>query len=354
MAADLSHAPDRSDAAELRRARRRFVLVGVVVPLVATLGGVVLMLVWLPQLPDPVAVHWSGGGEADGFASASLTIVLTALVGVGLTALFALPVLIASREGEWAPAMRFLGALSAGTTVYLVALMTWSLGMQRGLADAHDAPSILPALIGGLVLGLAIGAAAWLAQPRVALSGGRGPRTTAAEPLALAPGERAVWLRTVTMPRAGMIGVVAATAVFAIAALWLAVTGGGELAVMFALLAVLFVVLLLTTTVFRIRIDDAGLAVRSAVGIPRWHVPLSSIESVAVTRIDPMVQFGGWGIRLGTDGRFGVVLQRGDAIQVGRAGKRPLVVTVEDAATGAALLQALVDRSRADSAVERG
>ncbi len=144
-----------TDTSPIRRARARFVLVGVVVPLLATIVGIVLMLAWLPQLPDPVAVHWGANGEPNGFASPWVTIAMTAAIGVGLTALFALPVLLASRRGEWGPSMRFLGALSAGGTVYLIGLMTWSLGMQRGLADAHDAEGVLPALAVGLGVGAA-------------------------------------------------------------------------------------------------------------------------------------------------------------------------------------------------------
>ncbi len=155
--------------------------------------------------------------------------------------------------------------------------------------------------------------------------------------MTLAPGERAAWLRTVTMSRGGMIAIVAVTVVFAVTAVWLAFTSG-ELAGVFALLALLFVVLLLATSVFRARVDDTGLTVRSALGIPSWRIPLEDVETVTVAAIDPMTQFGGWGVRAGLDGRFGVVLRRGDAIQVARAGKRTFVVTVDDAVTGAALL----------------
>jgi len=67
-----------------------------------------------------------------------------------------------------------------------------------------------------------------------------------------------------------------------------------------------------------------------------------------------MTQFGGWGIRLGLDGRLGVVLRRGDAIQIERAGTRTLVVTVDDAATGAALLKALAARAHAAGLADQG
>jgi hypothetical protein len=346
-------AADRFDATPVRRARRRFVGVGVVVPLVVTAIGVLLMLVWQPQLPDPIAVHWDAAGDADGFGTVWTVILLTLVVGAGLTALFAIPVLVASREGEWGPTMRFLGALSAGVNLYLVALATWSVAMQRGLADAHDAPSIIPALIVGAVTGLVVGIGAWAVQPDVVSSGGGTPVTTEPGRIDLAAGERVVWMRTATMPTGGMIAVVGATIASAIAALWLALTGSG-LWIPFGLLSLLFAVLVCTTSVFRVRVSDAGLVVRAAAGLPRFRVGLDDVEAVVVTHVEPMAQFGGWGIRLGVDGRFGVVVRRGDAIQVARTGKRPFVVTVDDAATGAALLKALAGRARANSALDRG
>ena len=57
-----------------------------------------------------------------------------------------------------------------------------------------------------------------------------------------------------------------------------------------------------------------------------------------------MGEFGGWGLRLSVEGRFGVVLRQGEAIEVTRANGRRFLVTVDDAATGAALLQALIAR----------
>ena len=72
--------------------------------------------------------------------------------------------------------------------------------------------------------------------------------------------------------------------------------------------------------------------------------PSASISPDA--RVDPAAEFGGWGFRLGLDGRFGIVLHAGEAIQVERRHGRPLVVTVDDAQTGAGLLAALVARAQ--------
>jgi hypothetical protein len=112
-------------------------------------------------------------------------------------------------------------------------------------------------------------------------------------------------------------------------------------------LALLLLAFAATTLAFHVRVDDSGLHVDSVLGIPRFHVPLSDIESAARVEVNPMGEFGGWGLRLSTGRRFGVVLRAGDAIEVLRRSGKRFVVTVDDAATGAALLEALVSRAAA-------
>src|SRR3954463_13225443 len=58
----------------------RFVLVAVVLPVVIALVAVGVQLVMLPQVPDPVAIHWNASGVADGFASPWLYPLMTLLV----------------------------------------------------------------------------------------------------------------------------------------------------------------------------------------------------------------------------------------------------------------------------------
>ncbi len=64
------------------------------------------------------------------------------------------------------------------------------------------------------------------------------------------------------------------------------------------------------------------------------------------TTVDPLAQLGGWGVRYGRAGTVGFVGRKGEALAVERTGGRPLVVTVDDVARAAALLNTLVDRSR--------
>lgn len=96
-----------------------------------------------------------------------------------------------------------------------------------------------------------------------------------------------------------------------------------------------------------ITISEQGLVARSILGWPAVHIPIEAIDRVELTNVQPMADFGGWGIRLGLDRRWGIVLQKGEAIQIQRNdGKRTFVVTVDDAATGAAILSAFASRPR--------
>lgn len=333
-----------AESALVRRARRAYLLVAVWIPVALTALAVALLLVWLPDVPSTIAVHWGAAGAPDGFGPAWSAPVAAALVGFGLAAIFGAIGWAAGRSGEWGPTLRFLGALGCGATTFLLVLITVSFAAQRGLSDAADAASIGVPLLAGLGAGAAAGIAAWFAQPAVTVSGGSG--SAAAPDVALAPGEHAAWFRTTTMSRPAMVAIVAATLVMAALAVAMGLMGG-DLWGLFCLLAILFAVLTATSCVFRVSVTEAGLRVRLIAGLPRFTVPLSDVESVTVVRVHPTAEFGGWGFRLGLDGRFGIVLHAGEAIQVVRSQARTFVVTVDDAATGAGLLAALAARSRA-------
>lgn len=332
---------DTQGSADVRRARRAYLVAAAGIPVLLTTSSVVLMLIWLPELPADVAIHWGAGGDADRFGPAWLSVLLAAVMGYGLAALFAGIAASTRRSGEWGPMLRFLGALGCGMSFFLLPLVTSSLAMQRGLDHATDAPSILLPLAASAVVGVVAGIVAWFAQPSVTVSGGT--VSTPAAALQLAPGERAVWLRTTAMARPALIAIIGVALLMAGLSLVAGLTGG-ELWGLFAGLAVLFGVLAVTTCVFRVSVSDAGLVVRSVAGFPRFSVALDDLAAVSVTRVEPMAQFGGWGIRSGLDGRLGIVLHAGDAIQVERRNGRSIVVTVDDAATGAALLEALAAR----------
>ncbi len=340
-------------APDVQSARRRYLLVGVVVPFLITVIAVALMLIWLPEVPATVATHWSGDGGPDGFAPAWTVPLLVAALGAGLPALFAAMALIPTRDGEWGPTLRLLGAVALGTTTLLAVGITWSFGMQRGLDDARDAPSVVLPLAVGAGAGLLAGVAGWFAQPNVVTSGGSGTATRAVSALDLVPGERVIWARTTAMSSVAMVGLTTGNAALAVGTIALWVTGSPAWWVMLATTLVLLG-LVFAVFVFRVRVDRGGLTVRSALGLPSFGVPLNDIAEVRVTTVRPMAEFGGWGIRLGLDGRFGVVLRTGEALQVARRNGRVFIVTVDDAATAAALLEALAGQASVAGGATRG
>jgi hypothetical protein len=94
-------------------------------------------------------------------------------------------------------------------------------------------------------------------------------------------------------------------------------------------------------------VDRRGLTIACGpLGWPRHTVPLADIASAERTDIDPW-RVGGWGLRKvpTRPGATAIVVRAGDGIRVLRRDGRELLVTVPDAATGAALLNDLSSRA---------
>jgi hypothetical protein len=323
---------------------RRFILVAVVLPCVVVAAGVVIQLFALPHLPATVAVHWSAAGEPNRFAPAWTQPIWTIVLGLGISLLFGLAALPGLRRGDRGPTYRAIGAIALGTAAFVTTALTWTLVMQVGDAATAVQP-VWQALLGSFAAAVIGGVIAWFIQPAEdRIRSG----TVSATPIALAPGEHVVWLRTTSMVPAAAIGIVLGIALLGWAAFsaWLAGAGDGVVAVL-TLVALLLIVAAATMVSFHVRVDDGGLTVRSVAGIPRFRVPLGEIATAANVEVNAMGEFGGWGIRPGLDRRLGVILRSGPAIEVARKNGKRLVVTVEDAATGAGLLEALVARDAA-------
>ncbi len=325
------------------RTIRRFVIVALVFPALVAVLAVVLQLLALPRLPDPVAVHWGLSGPPNGFASPGFVVVLTALLVLGLPALIAVPALIGLYHGDRGPTYRMMGAITPALSVLLGILFTASLLVQEGLSDAAQAPAITPILFLATAGAVVVGVIAWFLQPRATHRS-----TTMAIPAQppLTDSETAVWLQSARLAPVGLVllsGGVAALLIAAIATLTVAAPDA-NLVVPFVSLAVVALVLS-TTAAFHVRVDARGLTVNSVFGLPRVHVPLSQIERVEAVEVNPLGEFGGWGLRWAPGGGFGVVLRSGPGIRVYRRGGRVFTVTVPDAATGAGLLRAELDRA---------
>jgi hypothetical protein len=276
----------------------------------------------------------------DGFGSFTVMLVLLPLVSLGLPALLAAMVLPALRRGDRGPQMRLLGAVALALSALMNVLLVGSLAIQRGLADAADAPSIGGVLLWAYAAAIVAGFIGWFAQPAQDVR--REPTEPGAE-VALAPGEKAVWLRTVSTARwftLLMIGFAVASGAAGVAILPEAGWAGWLLVGVGLLLGFLVA----TMTVVSVSVSDEGLTVRGVLGWPTSRVPLDDVVSAEVANVRGLGDFGGWGWRW-RPGAQGVILRDGEGIWVKRASGRDFAVTVDDAATGAGLLTALAERA---------
>lgn len=320
---------------------RRFVLVSLVLPLVVAGIGLVVQVLMLPHVPGHVPLHWDASGRPDRYGAAWQPILFTVILGTGLPALIGFACLPGLRRGDRSPAYRVFGAQALGIATMQTLFATGLLGqsVEGGSAEEHLG---WPLLVVGLGAGVVAAVAGWFLQPRSVPPSG----PAAVVPLALAPGERVAWMRTTSLPTPAVVIIGTVTLVVALRAVlaWL-VTDRVGLAWVLTGVAVLLTALVATTTSFHVRVDERGLGVCSVLGVPRFRVPLDDVTAVAVIDVRALGTIGGWGIRA-RPGRVTMVMRSGTGIQVTRRGGRRFVVTVPDARTGAALLEAFVARSR--------
>jgi hypothetical protein len=325
MTVDPSITPT-SDAPVRARARER------VLPLVAT--AFVLVAPWLlrGRLPDPVATHWGFDGRPDGRAP----FVVDALLPVVLALLAATVPLRAAARADRAVA-RMLVATGHGLAALAVGLRVVTLRANLDAASWQDAGDVGGlTVLGMLVLAVVIGSIGW------ALAAWRPEQPVPARtvrPLDLAPGTSPVWNgradgRFVALLPLLLIAV-------AVVVRLVVPAPGDRLAFVLLLVACLGA---LTSMHVTATVGPRGLTVRFGyLGAPRLRVPLERITAVRVEDVEPM-RYGGWGYRM-MPGVRAVVIRRGPGLRVERVGRPALVVTVDDADRGAALLTTLIARA---------
>ena len=343
---------ERTDLARAHRAAR---WVTIYLPTAATLLGTALVLLWMPRLPDPVATHWSGFSQGpDGFGPPLGYLALSAGMGFGMTILFALIVFLGGRGGAmpvWSPYQRFMGAFGLGTVGFLQLLTVGTVAVQVDLSDARDAPPV-GGLVGiGFAAWVGVSAIAWFAQPRVAVRGGIS-LADRADRLELAETERAVWVGEARIARPFLITIVLVLILLLASTILVAMTGSPAWWAMLPVL-VLLAGLFVCMSWFWVRVDADGIEVRSVVGWPTMRVPVGDIAAATVAQVNPLAEFGGWGVRW-APGRFGVVPRSGEGVVVQRRSGKLFVVVVDDAETAAALLTAIAARRHGSDGDEGG
>jgi hypothetical protein len=317
---------------------RRRTLTGATVTvagLAALAVAAALVMSWRSELPDPVASHWGVSGVPDGFSSLESLLGFVLGLGVLIVLLFGG---VTWGLGHTAVIRRIGAAATVWVSLFLSTVLAGSLYIQRGLADARESGGVGGVMLVALLVSVVpaiVTAAVVPGDPHLPTTD-----TVAADAprIRLLEGERAVWIRSVSSPAAFAIAIPVAALMVVLAVVTRA----------WALLVVDAVVVgaLLTLSSFVVRVDHEGLTVRSAIGWPRYRVPLDEVVRADVTQVSPLRDFGGWGWRVGRGGRVGVVLRAGGAVEVQRTGGRAIVVTLDDAAGAAGLLNALADRAR--------
>ena len=318
--------------------RRRAALAVALWPPAVTAAALVWVFSFLDELPETVVTHWGTGGVPDGFTSREAA-PWYALIGLALGwGIGALVLALAHHDGI----QRRLGVgIAAGTATFVSTTMASTLWIQRGVATGAEISgedlAVTMSLVAALVLGFV---AAWTVPgveaddatatgpvpahaPRAGLRGGDATWSGMARPA------RSIWVLLVALPPffAGLAWVTG---------MWL-----------FPLvIGVIVVLLALGFSMFRVRVGDDGLVVRGALGVPTWRIPLADVAQADVTEVDPLWQFGGWGYRLGMDGRTGFVVRKGPALEVTRGDGARWVVTVDGAEEAAGLLNSLAERDR--------
>ncbi|MFI0820611.1 hypothetical protein ACH4TX_31380 [Streptomyces sp. NPDC021098] len=285
------------------------------------------------RLPDPIATHIGPGGQADGFTGlgAFLPVVTTLLLLPGL-----IVAVVGYRSRLALGAQRMLVALAYGMAAMLgydfVALLRANAAATRAAGVSFP----LWHLAVSLAVAGAVGWVGWLlagrdvAAPVDDAEGAAGPR------LPLAKGETAVWTRGVGSPVLAVVG--AGTALMGVVLAVVSDTTAESALIVIGLVSA-------ALSHCRVTVDHRGLSVALWFAPrPRLRIPLERIAQ-ATSREARALSLGGWGYRI-QPGRSALVMRSGDAVFLRLVTGKEFVVTVDDAATAAALLNTLVERDR--------
>lgn len=330
-----------------RRGAAAAIVCGIEATLLTTMVAVPVAL-W-SRLPPRLADHWTLAGTANGSAPRLVTFLALGVIAVPGTALF-LAGWLAGRRGGRGGVLRpgptaagtaagsaaiglmaigvFLTAMAAGT-VLLVSVV--NLG-GRGLRSDSVGPGAMPLLVGGCALVTAFAA---LVLRRF---GGLGaPDGAALASLGLRAGERAVWSGRARAAWALPTGAVLAAAGALALALAPAPLGRWDLGVVLLVAGTM----MSGFTSVRVTVAARGVSVGYGVlGLRLTRIPLSRIASAAAVELRSF-SFGYRGSLL-LFGSAAVILRRGPALRLTLRDGKTFIVTVDDAATGAALLNDLI------------
>ncbi|MGQ4490329.1 DUF1648 domain-containing protein [Streptomyces sp. SAS_281] len=294
------------------------------------------------RLPAQLASHFVGNGRVDDYAGQTSYLVVTTLVLLGTGLLWTLMAGFGKFPGRAHRVLVGFGYAFAAFIGYLLGVVLLvnvdavedAQGRGQGV---HFPMWHMAAAFGAGVVAFGLGYLLAALTPVPEPAGYDGPEA-GGERVVLGEGEVAGWARG-----AG--------------SWWLPLTAllvvGSGIAVLFTAgwpFAVLpFALGLLIASFARpyVIVDRRGITVSGLLPWPRVRVPLDRIEAAASRDISPLTEYGGWGYRI-RPGRSGVMIRSGEAIVARLSNGRDFAVTVDDSATGAALLNTLIDQRRTD------
>lgn len=316
-----------------RRPTMRIAIAAIVLPLIWAILAAVVVALWRSDLPDPIATHWGARSMPDGFGSADQPLWMLLVVAlIVIVAGIAITVTAPS-----SPIARSFVGLTSGLSAFLAVLIVGLTVVQRGVADAAQVafPGWVVPVAGVIGVGAGFLAAAVIPPWMGTLAS---PASESAEALPIGPNERVVWSSAVTSPLP--IVLIAGLAVVATAV-------GAVLLGMWWMLTITAVLLVAMATMLTVRVtvDCNGLRVRGVLGWPRTRIAAADIATVGTTRVRALRDFGGFGYRMAVTGPLrgarGIVLRSGEALVVTTREGRTEVVVVDDAQSGAAVLEAV-------------
>ncbi|TMR89799.1 DUF1648 domain-containing protein [Nonomuraea basaltis] len=297
---------------------------------------VLLPLAARDRLPGPLATHWGPDGRPDGTMAFGPYLAMEVLV-------WAVPWLVCLAVRGRAPARRQGRMIWWGA---LFGLGVFALGMNVTTLLANlDAPGWTETRLPGWQALIVVGAA--LAVTLLAGHLGRGapdelpPAGREPARLRLRPGQRTVWVGHVANPYLALIPLIAVAAMAGAGALYLVgVLAGGTVVRILPGLVIVLLAGVLTSSVSVRAGDDWVVIGFGPLGWPMRTIALSKIQSAWSETRHPS-QVGGWGIR-GLPGGATIMLRGGDCLVLGyRSGGR-LAISIDDAARGASLINALI------------
>ncbi len=284
------------------------------------------------RLPERIAVHWGPDGQPDRYTDLTGATTTSAL----LTALTPL-LLVAVAAVVDRSARSVLGGAAAGLAVFVATVSFGAVLAQRDTTGPVALPGAVIAIgaVAALAVGIGLG---WLGRlPRPDLDGPAAPLPADAPRLDVPATTRLGWVGGASLPGAA-VGALVVLGMLPLA--WAAVAVSPWLWVVAGLVGALMV----AVTSARVVVDHDGVRV-STLGLSWSRIPMERVASAEVGQVSALGDFGGWGWRIGRDGRRGFVTRSGEALVVHRRGEPDVVVTVDDARGAAAVVNTLAARA---------